>query len=100
MAKSIRTTVKRKLNLKGLMVTLFLLTGLCAFVTTTFVSQNNVQLSKKIQDANKEAKAIFTENETLRISVQELKQYNHVVSIAKDAGLSDVEGTITVRRGE
>ena len=102
MAKQIvRVRKRRRLKISGLIGMVFTLSMIAFIFTSLFTTNINYTLNRQLEDAKSKVQVLRTQNEAIMADVQELRNYNRVVSIANDAGLNLIhDNTITVEGGE
>lgn len=100
MAKLKKKKVVRKIKWANVLVMILTLSSLMYLFTATFIKTENQQLAKTNEKSRLAIDAIKIETESLMADIQELRNYNRVVSIASDAGLESHNDTVTIRKGE
>ena len=100
MAKLKKKKIIRKIKWTNLLVMILTLSSMMYLFTATFIKTENQQLAKSNEKSRLEIETVKIETESLMADVQELRNYNRVVSIAADAGLESHNDTVTIRKGE
>lgn len=100
MAKRVVKQRKRKVRWTGMMSFIFLLTGTTYLFSQVFVQTENTKLMKSIQDVEVQIAGVKSENEVLTANIQDLRNYNRVVSIATEAGLTVQNNAVTIKLGD
>jgi cell division protein FtsL len=79
---------RKKLKLEAVAVLFFTLVLLTFILTSTFLRSINVSMSVSLQNKTETLASIESQNKTLSKEIQRLSDYERVVAIAKEAGLT------------
>lgn len=92
---------KRSLKVSGLLGLMATISLFLLLYTSLFTKQGNANLSRQIQDTQRDIKLVRDETESLTAELDALRNYNRVVGFASDAGLDlHADSTVTVKPGE
>lgn len=97
MVKKIVVKKKRKLKFSSVVYTVFTLSLLMYFTTTVFVRTMNQKISNEVQTVQAKITQTQVANESLNKEISNLRSVDRVVSIAKEAGLTDTQTAVTIK---
>ncbi|CAM4326613.1 cell division protein FtsL [Erysipelothrix sp. D19-032] len=97
MAKHIIVKKTRKVRWSGLIGSIFALSLCFTFVTQIFVKTTNQHLATNIQKIEAEIMNVQTANESVTVSIQQLRDATRIVGIANEAGLQASKNTVTIK---
>jgi len=100
MAKRVVKKRRKKIRWTGMASFILFLSITMYLFSRVFIQTENTRLMREIQDVELQIAEVQTENEVLVSSVQDLRNYNRVVSIAHKAGLETNNNAITITQGE
>ena len=100
MAKLKKKKIVRKIKWTNVILMVLTLSSMMYLFTATFIKTENQQLAKTNEKSSIEIYTVKIETESLMAEIQELRNYNRVVSIATDAGLESHNDTVIIRKGE
>jgi cell division protein FtsL len=87
MAIRIKRT-KRRIKIQGLAILVFSFVLMLYFFTSIALRSINVSLSVQLQNKSAQLAQIQSQNKNLAKEIQRLSDYERVMAIAKEAGLS------------
>ena len=100
MAKRVVKKRRRKIRWTGMMSFILFLSFSTFLFSQVFIQTENTRIMKQIQDVESEIANVKSENEVLTASIQDLRNYNRVVSIATEAGLTVQNNAVTIKLGD
>ena len=99
MAKIIKKKTKRRIRLEGIAAGFFVFACLLCMSSSLFLRSYNIALTKDVQNMETEIKTLKTENEAIKVAVQNLSTRDRVYDIAQQDGLAAHQDNISTIAG-
>ncbi|HBS91444.1 MAG TPA: hypothetical protein DEA51_03120 [Erysipelotrichaceae bacterium] len=101
MAKTIKRRIKKHRIRKFVILTLFPLAMMGSLASNLFLRNYQVSLEVATQNTQRQITAVTKENESKKMEIARLSNYDRVVAIAKENGFTLVQqNVITIQNNE